>query len=182
MCWKYGLRVVTAVGSIPRAGSHELLIPLLDIGGGNVKDDVKVSLAQIALHWMVEQVMQSECGILFDNDELASIGFTAPPISSQITPGSNANAASEVKSTQSDTDTNDSVVQELPNESHQPTLSPEGFPEHSDAIAPSFDQLNINKFWWLLEFIPSSYTWQDHNGVWHSKWRYAQEYYPIHVA
>lgn len=59
---------------------------------------------------MVEQVIQSECGILFDNDELARIGFTAPPLSpqqsttcGQVLPDSNINdrvvVVSEIKTT-----------------------------------------------------------------------------------
>ncbi|KAG8214503.1 hypothetical protein J3R82DRAFT_9559 [Butyriboletus roseoflavus] len=151
-----------------------------DIGGGNVQDDVKVSLAQIALHWMVEQVIQSQCGILFDNDELARIGFTAPPPQpslscGQVLPDSNMNdralVASEIETTRDATDISACIVQELPNEPKQPTPSPETYPEHSDAIAPLYDELKITKLWWLLEIMPSCNALQDANGVWHNKWR-----------
>jgi hypothetical protein len=149
-----------------------LLRVLSDIGGGNVQDDVEVSLAQITLHWMVEQVMQSQCGILFDSDELARIGFTLPPHSPQISPDSNINdlplVASEIQITQDSMNISGSVVQELRNE---PTPSPEAYPERSDATAPLFDELKVNKLWWLLEILPSSHAWQDRNGVWHNKWR-----------
>ncbi|KAF8843330.1 hypothetical protein BDN67DRAFT_897217 [Paxillus ammoniavirescens] len=101
------------------AGCHS------DIGGGNVGDDVKVSLAQITLHWMVDHVIQSQCGILFDDAALAQIGYTAPACA--------------------------------PN------------PQLSNALAPLFDELKLNKWWWLLEVTPFSYAWQDSDGVWHNK-------------
>lgn len=147
-----------------------------DIGGGNVQDDIEVSLAQITLHWMVEQVIQSQCGILFDDDKLVNIGFklsTLPlqPLATcgQISLDSRINdpAASEAGAT-CNLDIGCSVVRELPN---QPIPNPETYPEHLDAVAPLFDELKINKFWWLLEIVPVSYAWQDSNGVWHTKWK-----------
>ncbi|KAF9242615.1 hypothetical protein BU15DRAFT_43880 [Melanogaster broomeanus] len=95
-----------------------------DVGGGNVQDDVKVSLAQIPLRWMVEQVIESQCGIHFDTEALARIGYTTPPRDSD--------------------------------------------PQHPDALAPLYDELQINKMWWVLEIAPFSYAWQDTNGVWHT--------------
>lgn len=132
---------------------------------------------------MVEQVIQSQCGILFDSDELARIGFTVPPLSpqppvtrGQVLPGSNINdlalVACEIETTPQDaTDISVCIVQDLPNESKQPTPSPEPYPEHLDAIAPLFDELKISKLWWLLEILPCSNAWQDADGVWHTKWR-----------
>lgn len=162
---------------------------LSDIGGGNVQDDVEVSLAQITLHWMVEQVIQSKCGILFDNDKLAGIGFKLPSLPPQppvtcrqilLDSGINdlARVSSETRARRDAIDINCSVVEELPNDSEpsQPTPSPGTYPERSDAIAPLFDELKINKLWWLLEIVPSSYAWQDSNGVWHNKWRWVLEY------
>ncbi|KAG6376991.1 hypothetical protein JVT61DRAFT_1033 [Boletus reticuloceps] len=146
------------------AGCHS------DIGGGNVEDDVKVSLAQITLHWMVEQVVRSECGILFDGDELARIGFTPPVPAPNSSPNSNNDLprAAPEEGTRGIKDS--SAVQESPNEPNQHTPSPDSYPERSDAIAPLFDELKINKMWWILEVLPFSYAWQDYNGDWHSKW------------
>ncbi|EGN98587.1 hypothetical protein SERLA73DRAFT_169524 [Serpula lacrymans var. lacrymans S7.3] len=50
-----------------------------DIGGGAVQDDVKTSLSHITLQWMVEQIVASQCGILFDNDALERNGPTPSP-------------------------------------------------------------------------------------------------------
>lgn len=109
-----------------------------------------MSLAQITLHWMIEQVMESKCGIMFDSDALERIGFKTSPSPQTL----DATGAT------------DSAVQESLNGVDQPT-----FPERSDAIAPLFDELKINKLWWILELLPFTYAWQDDKGLWHSKWR-----------
>ena len=41
-----------------------------------------------------------------------------------------------------------------------------------DAQQPINDELSLNKVWWLLEIIPTSYTYQDGSGRWHNKWGY----------
>ena len=40
-----------------------------------------------------------------------------------------------------------------------------------DAVQPLHDELKLDRWWWLLEIIPTNYTYQDDRGVWHSKWR-----------
>ena len=136
-----------------------------------------MSLAQIPLHWMVEQVIQSSCGILFDNDQLAHIGFKLPSPSPQpsVTGGqilldSNINDPP----IRDAADTSRPVAPELENKD-QPAPTPT-YSEHANAIAPLFDELKINKVWWLLEVLPSSNAWQDSSGVWHNKWRWVLEY------
>ena len=39
-----------------------------------------------------------------------------------------------------------------------------------DAMQPIDDELAKNKWWWLLEIIPTSYSYQDGRGEWHTKW------------
>jgi hypothetical protein len=41
-----------------------------------------------------------------------------------------------------------------------------------DCLQPIYDDLVIQKMWWMLEIIPLKFTWQDAKGVWHSKYRY----------
>ena len=43
---------------------------LLDIGGGAVPNSTQHSLADITLRWMVRQVVDSTCGVLFVKDAL----------------------------------------------------------------------------------------------------------------
>lgn len=41
---------------------------------------------------------------------------------------------------------------------------------NDDALQPIHDELQLNKAWWLLEIVPTDYSWQDGKGVWHTKW------------
>ncbi|KAJ7701379.1 hypothetical protein B0H17DRAFT_185765 [Mycena rosella] len=47
-----------------------------DVGGGEVANGVPGSLSQITLRWMVNQVLASSCGILFDLEALARAGIS----------------------------------------------------------------------------------------------------------
>lgn len=158
------------------AGCHS------DIGGGNVGDDVEVSLAQITLHWMVDHVIQSQCGIFFDSAELAQIGYTAPPCapSPQVptvaetplnadghSPPPVTPAPPSADTTAVIKESGDHVGHKLAKEPSQAASEPS--PELSNALAPLFDELTLNKLWWLLEITPFSYAWQDTDGVWHRK-------------
>ncbi|KAA1469715.1 hypothetical protein DENSPDRAFT_638958 [Dentipellis sp. KUC8613] len=42
-----------------------------DVGGGAVEDTAEYSLANVALNWMVREVMLAQCGILFDDAALS---------------------------------------------------------------------------------------------------------------
>ncbi|PSR71732.1 hypothetical protein PHLCEN_2v12380 [Hermanssonia centrifuga] len=41
-----------------------------------------------------------------------------------------------------------------------------------DAIQPIHDELQLNKWWWLLEILPTCYSWQDGKGKIHRKWEF----------
>ncbi|KAI6147469.1 hypothetical protein BKA82DRAFT_495980 [Pisolithus tinctorius] len=141
------------------AGCHS------DIGGGNVEDDVKVSLAQITLRWMVEQVIASECGVLFEEEGLQELGIPSCPMPGKVGKNGAEPVASAVK--QGDvkdvTSSSDSLVGPSPS-------TGVADPELKDAIAPLFDELQITKAWWLLEIIPLPFSWQDDSGRWHERW------------
>lgn len=136
----------------------------VDIGGGDVDDDVKISLAQITLRWMIEQIIASDCGILFEDEELRNLGITMP-----------------VKAVENGTMVDTPVIKERDavislqkrnvdsGSTTKPTSSSD--PEFEDAIAHLFDDLQITKAWWLLEIIPLPWSWQDEDGKWHVKWR-----------
>ncbi|KIK27504.1 hypothetical protein PISMIDRAFT_28089 [Pisolithus microcarpus 441] len=134
-----------------------------DVGGGNVPNDEKVSLAQIPLRWMIEQVIASGCGVLFKDEGLKDLGITVQPVPAQA--GKEAVAvASDVKPCD--------VKDLAPTSNSPPGPSPTGVadPEFEDAIAPLYDKLQITKAWWLLEIIPLPWSWQDDNGKWHGRW------------
>lgn len=41
----------------------------------------------------------------------------------------------------------------------------------ADASDPIHDELKINPVWWILEILPTHYSWQDDQGVWHKEWK-----------
>ncbi|KAL0567603.1 hypothetical protein V5O48_014390 [Marasmius crinis-equi] len=119
------------------AGCHS------DVGGGAVPNDTPQSLSDITLRWMVRQVIESQCGILFKDDSLAklSIPFVEVP-----------------------TNKGGGVVLDNDDQSQEDKL---------DATMPLHDQLKLkggNVLWWILEVIPFHYSWQDAKGVWHTTW------------
>lgn len=162
---------------------------ITDIGGGNVQDEVEVSLAQITLKWMVEQAIQSQCGILFDLEALARIDLTTPVTSTdpvtkviveqtQLTVNGDSppivtleSRVDVTKDAKADDAHVTSTVPDLRKQVVTPAPTSGNKTELADAIAPLYDELQINKLWWILEIIPFPFVWQDDNGVWHKKWR-----------
>ncbi|KAG1742356.1 uncharacterized protein EDB91DRAFT_1336135 [Suillus paluster] len=153
-----------------------------DIGGGNVGNSVKVSLAQTTLRWMVEQVLLSQCGIVFDEAALERVGMPLSSLPISKTPPATENPTGKsppmTDTTVLSAATNDTLVEEepLPAPSSPPTDPPttpsQPNPETCDALAPLFDELQLQKAWWLLEIIPLPFAWQDAHGKWHKKWKF----------
>ncbi|KAG1742345.1 uncharacterized protein EDB91DRAFT_308015 [Suillus paluster] len=153
-----------------------------DIGGGNVGNSVKVSLAQTTLRWMVEQVLLSQCGIVFDEAALERAGMPLSSLPISKTPPATENPTGKsppmTDKTGLSAATNDTLVEEapLPAPSSPPTDPPttpsQPNPETCDALAPLFNKLQQQKAWWLLEIIPLPFAWQDARGKWHKTWKF----------
>ncbi|OJA07506.1 hypothetical protein AZE42_09221 [Rhizopogon vesiculosus] len=141
-----------------------------DIGGGNVANCVEVSLAQNTLRWMVEQVIQSQCGILFDEEALERLGM---PLSSLPVPQPPPASPDDVVSLPMEELKASSYVPSTSSPPTQPpTIPSQPNPETCDALAPLFDELQLQKAWWLLEIMLLPYAWQDAHGKWHTKWSF----------
>ncbi|KAG2066291.1 hypothetical protein BDR04DRAFT_1106848 [Suillus decipiens] len=154
-----------------------------DIGGGNVENSVKVSLAQITLHWMVEQVILSNCGIIFDEEALELVGM---PLSSF--PISQTPPATEDPTGKSQPMTDNPSFSTVPTDVVSPLaeaalLGPSSLPtdpttpslpnpQTCDALAPLFDQMQLKRAWWFLEILPLPIPWQDAYGKWHKRWSF----------
>ncbi|EMD39825.1 hypothetical protein CERSUDRAFT_81159 [Gelatoporia subvermispora B] len=141
-----------------------------DIGGSAVPNSTKECLSNITLHWMVREVVKAQCGICFDSTALLREGIptsilteniqniedtldgaatgSPPPIATNPSPGSATNDGT----TTSGNDASQSGNSE------------------NDALQPIHDELKEDILWWLLEIIPTSYTWQDTSGKWHTTW------------
>lgn len=155
-----------------------------DIGGGNVENSVKVSLAQVTLRWMVEQVILSNCGIVFDEEALERAGMPSSSLPISKTPPATEDPADKSQPMTDNPSLSVGPVDAvspfaeapLPTPSSPPndppTIPSNPNPETCDALAPLFDQLQIQKAWWLLEILPLPFAWQDAHGRWHKKWRF----------
>ncbi|KAI6044766.1 hypothetical protein EDC04DRAFT_3105514 [Pisolithus marmoratus] len=156
----------TNVREVWFAGGHG------DIGGGNVKDNVTNSLAQITLRWMVEEVIESECGILFNKEGLRGLGI-------QVSPQAGMNGAAPVTPGVEQGDMKDAAPT---SDSHSGPSSPTDTAdaELKHATAKLFDYLDfkydperrprITWAWWLLEIIPLPSISKGQDGKWHKTW------------
>ncbi|KAE9403227.1 hypothetical protein BT96DRAFT_854948 [Gymnopus androsaceus JB14] len=125
-----------------------------DIGGGSVPNATKQALADIPLRWMIRQIMESQCGIQFNEAGLMEleIPFEAIPAAIPSKP--------EVPSTGSNTDSTGSSS--VP--SSWRAL------DALDAVQPLHDALVADPAWWLLEILPMESKYQDANCAWHTSY------------
>ncbi|KAI8981358.1 hypothetical protein BD414DRAFT_549728 [Trametes punicea] len=110
-----------------------------DVGGGSVTDDTPHTLARIPLRWMIRECFKTNTGIRFHGELLKRIGLDPAalhPIVMDRPP------PLEPKATYLE-----SVAPPVPHTTEE---------EHEvrDALSPIYDQLNLAKYWWLLEFLP----------------------------
>ncbi|KIK69829.1 hypothetical protein GYMLUDRAFT_79892 [Collybiopsis luxurians FD-317 M1] len=129
------------------AGCHS------DIGGGAVPNTTKQSLANITLRWMIRHIMESQCGIQFDETALMELeipGETTPA------PPPNGVPSSAPNYVDSSSDS-DSSSRKLLN-----TV---------DAVQPLHDALVETPAWWILEILPMKSRYQDANYIWHTSYR-----------
>ncbi|KAJ3754777.1 hypothetical protein EV360DRAFT_96434 [Lentinula raphanica] len=121
------------------AGCHS------DIGGGSVPNSTKDSLSDISLRWMIRQVMESQCGIKFNEDALTQ-HFETTSIISRLSQADNS-------------PTNDGNA----NTSWKAL-------DIVDAVQPLHDELVLQPAWWLLEILPMQSRYQDANCQWHTSY------------
>ena len=100
-----------------------------DVGGGSVLNTERSSLARIPLRWMIREVFRTNTGIRFDLRLLEDIGFNSASLWLHANPAG-------------------------PN-SDTPVPEVDGDEEHWDGLCPTYDQLRLKPWWWILEVVPS---------------------------
>lgn len=111
-----------------------------DVGGGNKPGHVsEPDLANVTLRWMIEELLLLKPHIRFSYEffALMQIPFT-------IGQGHPLSPPQGVPSTSEDVD-------EL---------------NARDAVQPITDELYKNALWWILEILPTSFTFQNPQGKW----------------
>ncbi|KAF7792614.1 hypothetical protein EIP86_003711 [Pleurotus ostreatoroseus] len=177
----------TDVKEVWFAGCHS------DVGGGSVPNTTTHCLSDISLRWMVREAVLAQCGIQFDSDALERAGipnsvfqsllmhvrksshahggdmpavpafFRSPAPKSKPDGGEMSEKAKEAKEVRRRADSGVSMRS-------GPAEVEEIDPATDDALQPIHDELQLDKWWWMLEIVPTEYSWQDGAGKWHNKW------------
>ncbi|KAH9962729.1 hypothetical protein BGW80DRAFT_1354174 [Lactifluus volemus] len=113
------------------AGCHS------DIGGGAARDTTEHALSNIPLRWMIEQIVDTDCPIMFD---LAAFDRWSIPVAIATHQPRNGN---DTESNQQDT---------------------------RDVEQSMTDPLKRNLLWWFFETTPMSYTFQNPQDEWVTRW------------
>ena len=161
---------------------HELA--LQDVGGGSVNDFVRNSLARIPLRWMVRECFRTETGILFHKDKFKDIGMDAASIYRQsldpakagwhdsdrpnprlLTPTEGFRIETREKNPlpiKSLDLFKDPRFQSLIDQQH-PYLGEEEEEELLDSVSAVYDELEIHRLWWIVEYMRLPYRYWDND-------------------
>ena len=156
------------------AGCHS------DVGGGSVEDTVRYSLGDISLRWMVKQVVLSRCGIRFDAAALRRADIDISTVLADPTHqtlgqlrGRKPKAETGTVSSASQVSGENSSKEDLIPKGNGNGTEEETWPQEPDVLADIHDELESKLSWyWLLEFLPTTFTWQKANGDSESEWGY----------
>jgi len=141
-----------------------VLIPLLDVGGGAVKNKVRNNLARISLRWMIRQCFVLRTGILFQRDSLPWVGLDPDTLWPVVKPRpepvyefSKGPPALERDGPSMGQDGLLTKAHDFVNEEEE---------DLADLLSPVNDMLKIAKSWWLLEVIPQKIRFQKDDDSW----------------
>ncbi|KAH9070710.1 hypothetical protein EDB83DRAFT_359405 [Lactarius deliciosus] len=137
----------TDVKEVWFAGCHT------DVGGGSTPNTTGHSLANIPLRWMIQEAMRADCGIQFDMPSFARWNI---PIAVGQDP-STSDAPSQGHGGNDGSVTEGSVTESNPADA-------------LDIAQPIHDDLQQAPAWWLLEIIPTQFTYQNTQDKWVSTW------------
>ncbi|KAF9461016.1 hypothetical protein BDZ94DRAFT_861028 [Collybia nuda] len=159
----------TDVEEVWFAGCH------CDVGGGSVDNGTEHNLARIPLRWMIRECFKAETGILFITEDLRTSGINPaslypivqterPPPISTIGAHIQTIPSPKQKSVLGDVGNNDSVLitKAKTEEEH----------ELLDILSPIYDQLSLEWYWWILEFIPIKQRYQRSDDTWKTTLRW----------
>lgn len=128
----------------------------VDVGGGSVANDTPHTLARIPLRWMIRECFDTKTGIMFHTEGLRKLG---------IEPGS---LYPEVKERPDRLPAGDALIRTRKSDPLSPSALYMSEEEHErlDALSPIYDQLEIARVWWILEYLPMKQMHQNEDGTW----------------
>ncbi|KAF9225174.1 hypothetical protein BS17DRAFT_730406 [Gyrodon lividus] len=142
-----------------------------DVGGGSVVNGTRNSLARIPLRWMIRQCFKTGTGIMFHRSMFKQIGMDPatlyphvverPPAiyQSPLSPSepSTPNSLTRLTIPPPQVIKNDPTVVVY---SDGGTFLTEEDEDLADALCPTYDQLKLAPYWWILEVIPQKLHYQ----------------------
>ncbi|KAH9059125.1 hypothetical protein EDB87DRAFT_1624822, partial [Lactarius vividus] len=136
----------TDVKEVWFAGCHT------DVGGGSTPDSTEHSLANIPLRWMIQEAMRADCGIQFNMSAFARWKIPTTIGRDPSTPDApsqrSGNGSSGTEGPVAENDRADSL----------------------DIVQPIHDDLVDFPVWWLLEIVPTQFTYQSAQDKWVTIW------------
>ncbi|PCH34305.1 hypothetical protein WOLCODRAFT_61605 [Wolfiporia cocos MD-104 SS10] len=135
-----------------------------DVGGGSVPNDSKHNLARIPLRWMIRECFKMNTGIRFHAEGLRSIGLDPASLWPHVQP--RPPAIYSMPSLTAD-HARASTADTLVNGDEHPLTEEEN--DYIDALSPIYDQLQLAKYWWVLEVIPLEHRHKRMDGTWEDR-------------
>jgi hypothetical protein len=148
-----------------------------DVGGGHTKDSENHALSNVSLRWMVREVVEAKCGIIFDETAIADWNWNiqeddlkpmvgGPPksvIGKWASWQTNGNSGKEHR-----------LAPGAVNLQGSDGSAVKQFFNMEDALADKGDILRLGLKsktlkaigWWIFEMTPTLYEWQDQDGKW----------------
>lgn len=148
-----------------------------DVGGGSVANTVKTSLARIPLRWMIRECFKTNTGIMFHADLLREAGLDPASLWPEVSPRPPAlpvkpeHRIRAIPRSISTKKVEKEIISQSLRERNLGTLQVSVRPseeerELQDALSPVYDQLNLQRTWWILEFLPLKQKRQRSNDSW----------------
>lgn len=140
-----------------------------------VASGIKPCLARIPLRWMIRECFKTNSGIMFNTEGMKEIGLDPASLYPVVLPRPPALTIEPSLNPKL-------FISKIPKKRGLPiymnhtseakaeeeTVKTEEEAELLDSLAPVYDQLKLNKSWWILEFIPMKHRCQGTNNEWRS--------------
>jgi hypothetical protein len=165
-----------------------------DVGGGSVKNIETTDLANTSLVWMVNEVIAAGVGLVFKEDafsDIPALQFPTTGVSDPLPVGDHNKHLSDkpgAYSSRRDFMTTDATVTSdagplskftfrstSTRETTQGLVTVSSISHKgilADATRKAYDALAGWTPYWLLEWFPRPFYYQDANNDWHSNWQY----------
>ncbi|KAI0308353.1 hypothetical protein B0F90DRAFT_162350 [Multifurca ochricompacta] len=138
-----------------------------DVGGGSVLDSNGHALSNISLRWMIKELLDADCGVLFNLSAFGRWNLDVNLVQPQLS------TASQSQLTSQGLDQNRGLTNRAKGRENQSqaSLSTYELEDLKDLQQKPIDQLEKKpiSMWWFLEIIPTTFTFTNPLGETESK-------------